>query len=711
MKDRGILVENTSEYFTKNQEGELIIPFTDGSRPLIDFRIDFASNTIYWTTGVTLNRASLDGTSREVLYSETGPFTFADSTLQLDSSASKIYWANSVGIFRSNFDGTERETVAAGLDYTGIRALEIDPANSYIYYARAGSLRRIEFSGANEIEFSTGLGEASALLFDSQLGRILYADSEADTVVAIPTDGSAKQDLYEDIENLHSLAFDGTDTESRRLYYTSTEELGRVSSRFNTVLEAAFVAPSYFDLADDGRIIYSSGAGAVLSANLDGTNRKTLVTGLGTVTGIGVDLNSSIYIADSEQGKIYRRLNNQLREVATGLGEVLGVASALVDGESRIFWTENSDDVGKVVMSPVPFSGQALAPVNIVEGINPVYGIDFDPRTGEIFWAESGSTERKGGIRAAVPGAGTRLVVPLEPETFTTGGSTPMSFEIQPQPRGVDVGNGIYLTESVTLREVLRAKRSDGSLGEVNFTDGNLPVGVRQLSKDSNLCGMTKDIDSDRTSEYVVWRRSTGTWFADLSVDDSILAKQWGLPRDQPLSGDYDGDDRKDLTVWRPGNGTWYHCLSSTEYDCSQFALRQFGLPGDYPVIADFDGDGKDDEAVWRPSTGVWFYFSSVTSAVESIQWGLPGDFPLPGDFDADGIDDFAVWRPSNGNWYALLSSKQRSKESSDILFRQFGLVADHPLVADFDGDEIEDLAVWRQTTGVLVCLPVFIGI
>jgi hypothetical protein len=188
------------------------------------------------------------------------------------------------------------------------------------------------------------------------------------------------------------------------------------------------------------------------------------------------------------------------------------------------------------------------------------------------------------------------------------------------------------------------------------------------------------------SSDFTVWRPSTGTFYSQDVSGTPPLIEKWGLSTDIPVIGDYDGDGKTDVAAWRPSNGTWYIIPSST----GKWYGVQFGAEGDVPVPGDYDGDGRTDIAVWRPSNGTWFVMPSTTGKPYRVQFGMQGDVPVPGDYDGDGKTDIAVWRPSNQIWYILLSS------TGKLVKYKWGLPTDKPVPADYDGDGKTDIAMWR---------------
>jgi len=62
-------------------------------------------------------------------------------------------------------------------------------------------------------------------------------------------------------------------------------------------------------------------------------------------------------------------------------------------------------------------------------------------------------------------------------------------------------------------------------------------------------------------------------------------------------------------------------------------------------------------------------------------------------DYDTDGKDDIAVYRPATGEWWLLRST-------AGLIAIQFGNSTDKPVQGDYTGDGNVDVAFWRPSTG-----------
>ena len=124
----------------------------------------------------------------------------------------------------------------------------------------------------------------------------------------------------------------------------------------------------------------------------------------------------------------------------------------------------------------------------------------------------------------------------------------------------------------------------------------------------------------------------------------------------------------------------------------------------DAPV--DFNGDSRTDYAVTRNVGGGangqvrWYYNTNNTAnTLRVLDWGLASDTIISEDFDGDDKDDVAVWRPGAATvaaFYILNSATMTARAEP------FGQTGDNPtIVDDYNGDNSADLAVYRSTNNI----------
>src|SRR5580698_2295752 len=280
---------SSGQVFSANPDGsDLKVIVSEGRRLPDGIVVDLQAGHLYWTNmgnpsanDGSIERANLDGSNITHIVPPGG--TFTPKQLQLDEKNRKLYWCDREGmrVMRANLDGSKIETLidtSEGDERPGkdikkwCVGIALDVEGGKLYWTQKGR---------------DNAGE----------GRIFRANLE------IPKGQSAVN--RKDIELLYDGLPEPIDLEldlaNRTMYWTDRGDppRGNTVNRapmdpaqgngkkepeivFNHLMEGIGIA---LDLKG-GRMFMTDLGGSVYSANLDGSNRKTLLGVEGNLTGI-----------------------------------------------------------------------------------------------------------------------------------------------------------------------------------------------------------------------------------------------------------------------------------------------------------------------------------------------------------------------------------------------------------------------------------------
>ena len=127
----------------------------------------------------------------------------------------------------------------------------------------------------------------------------------------------------------------------------------------------------------------------------------------------------------------------------------------------------------------------------------------------------------------------------------------------------------------------------------------------------------------------------------------------------------------------------------------TQPALANFNIAGAIPVAGNFVGGVGSDDEIGLYNQGKWAFDTNknfVIEAGEVFTNGLLGH-PIVGDFDGDGLDDLAVFN-SNQIFFNFANDGLTDAADQSIIWGYPG-VLDRPVAADLDRDGIDDIGLW----------------
>ncbi len=217
-------------------------------------------------------------------------------------------------------------------------------------------------------------------------------------------------------------------------------------------------------------------------------------------------------------------------------------------------------------------------------------------------------------------------------------------------------------------------------------TDTPLIVVFGQTGDDAAHIG---DYDGDGFDDFAVYRSgaSAGNPSHTLvhltrgGADRNLTTGENGA---FPAGGvDYTGNGRADMAVQANAGGG---VASFRIYDGTLGTIANsfnFGTPTDVIVVGNHSGNALYDITVIRGNAGniVWTTYDMGTNTGQpAVTFGTSAtDFALSGDYDGDGLDDYAVWRPSATPGASLFSIRPSATPGSPITVN-FGQNGDYPV-------------------------------
>ncbi len=260
--------------------------------------------------------------------------------------------------------------------------------------------------------------------------------------------------------------------------------------------------------------------------------------------------------------------------------------------------------------------------------------------------------------------------------------------------------------ETADLFSAVSAKRMGQNFHEGDHVKGRwalMTVDGRRLEISNNLTlgeedatALAGDFDGDGTDEAAIY--SAGQWFVDLNGngvwDEGDLWIRLGTELDRPVVGDWDGDGKDDIAIF---GRQWSRD--------PQRIKRDPGLPDpdnkrrremdNKQLAVRAEDRGEDRERLLRRGGEGELRADAVDHV---FSYGEQVDTPIAGDWNGDGIDQIAVYR--GGVW--LLDSDGDGRWTSNDSKSRYGKPGDEPIVGDFNGDGFDEIGVIRGDTWIV---------
>ena len=418
------------------------------------------------------------------------------------------------------------------------------------------------------------------------------------------------------------------------------------------------------------------------------------------VSNLGIDINSNnrCIVYGGNGGWYDKVLWNGYSYQSEGAGTL----SVGPGGEKNYFWVSRAGNVSHVGIPDQPV-WHGCSDWSYNNSIRKQAG------RGSVSWANWSHYVAYTGNNGCYPMMVSDNVEPLKAYFFTDykqyGGPGVMMNVWQPTD---NTGNGSWAFDTSNLLNVdpngtsgLRrfepqmCPAKDGGVW-VCYTAGSniriryIPADIRSSSDMGSITefpGARGAICADNKGDLHVVYSNAGIRYRKLRVSSVTVSTT--------RAGDYNGDGTDDIATYDPETFKWY-INDGVETNKPVLAYGfTFGEPNSVPVVGNFNVSSRTDMAYFTPSSGKWTISNNMSYNTTTKYLGYNGVTAIPADYDGDGIDDLAVYDPSTGGWYA------KSMNGKIIIWNDiWGGGSQVPIIGDYDGDGKADLALYNKDNG-----------
>ncbi len=249
---------------------------------------------MYWVDAGVGTLQSLTGSSVDALVSNVQNAT----SVALDIANDKVYWAEQTGnhsgsVWRANLNGTNPERVRELT--TAPRRIALDTANGKLYLTNSrGKVQQMNLNGSGfQPNLIVNLDSPRGIAIDPAGGKVYWTEqtgNHSGSIQRANLDGSNAQSVRELTSAPQGLALD---TANGKLYLTNSrgkvQQMNLNGSGFQPNLIVNLNAPQDIAIDTAGGKVYWTEEGKIRRANLDGSSRQDVATGIGTPISIALD--------------------------------------------------------------------------------------------------------------------------------------------------------------------------------------------------------------------------------------------------------------------------------------------------------------------------------------------------------------------------------------------------------------------------------------